>query len=296
MAVDHIKKISSYDRLFDQAQTHQYNLSIRLNPDGLSFAVYSNPHKRYIAIESVSFPEKFASSAGALATTIYLDHIAKTIDEKSWLISEFRSRVIIYNTRVYTLIPEPLYNSDEKDSYLRFVHKLGQDDIVIASKPEAIDSRIIFGINKNIFNEFNSWFGNIKLKHHTGALLESVLPVFKHAEPGNPVIININKKHLDIIALRDNTLSFINTFEWRTGTDIVYFILFVLDQLSLNPGKVHVFLCGDIDEGDENHQLITRYIRNVGFLARNESYTRGYALELIHTHKYFDLLNPALCE
>lgn len=296
MAVDHIKKVSSYDRLFDQAQTHQYNLSIRLNPDGLSFAVYSNPHKRYIAIESVSFPEKFASSAGALATTIYLDHIAKTIDEKSWLISEFKNRVIIYNTKVYTLIPEPLYNPAEKDSYLSFVHKTGQDDIVIASKLEAIDSRIIFGINKNIFNELNNWFGNDRLIHHAGAMLESVIPVFKHAEPENPVVVNINKKHMDIIALRDNSLSFINTFEWRTGTDIVYYTLFVLDQLSLNPGKVHVFLCGDIEEDDENHQLIARYIRNTDFLSRNESYIRGYALEVISTHKYFDLLNPALCE
>jgi len=286
MAVDHIKKVSSYDRLFDQAQTHQYNLSIRLNPDGLSFAVYSIAHKRYIAIESFSFPDKFASSAGALATTIYLDHIAKTIDEKSWLISEFKNRVI----------PEPLYNPAEKDSYLSFVHKTGQDDIVIASKLEAIDSRIIFGINKNIFNELNNWFGNARLIHHAGALLESVIPVFKHAEPENPVVVNINKKHMDIIALRDNTLSFVNTFEWRTGTDIVYYTLFVLDQLSLNPGKVHVFLCGDIDEDDENHQLITRYIRNTDFLSRNESYIRGYALELISTHKYFDLLNPALCE
>jgi hypothetical protein len=296
MAVDHIKKVSSYDRLFDQAQTHQYNLSIRLNPDGLSFAVYSIAHKRYIAIESISFPDKFASSAGALAAAIYLDNIAKAIDEKSWLISDFRNKVIIYNTRIYTLIPEPLYNSDEKDSYLSFVHKTGQDDIVIASKLEAADSRIIFGINKNIFNELNSWFNSVKLMHHAGALLESVLPVFKHSEPENPVIININKKHLDIIALRDNKLSFINTFEWHSGTDIVYFTLFVLDQLSLNPGKVHVFLCGDIDEDDENHQLIVRYIRNVGFLSRSESYTKGYALELIHTHKYFDLLNPALCE
>lgn len=101
---------------------------------------------------------------------------------------------------------------------------------------------------------------------------------------------------MDIMVLRDNSLNFVNSFEWKAGTDIVYFLLFVLDQHSLNPGKINVFLTGEIDFGDENYQLIAKYLQNVDFLTRNEPYVKGYALELIDKSKFYDLLNPALCE
>lgn len=296
MAGDFRRKVSSYDRLFDQSLTHQYNLSIRFNPDGLSFAVYSLLHRKYIAIETFTFPDTFRQSGGALATTVYLDQIAKTIDEKPWLLSAFNQRLLIYNTKAYTLVPEPLYDPTKKDSYLGFVHKTHANDIILESKLQAIDSRLVFGVNAEVFNELNNWFENARILHHAGAMLESVLPVFKHAEPSDAVFVNINKRLMDIMVLRNNSLNFINSFEWKAGTDIVYFLLFVLDQHALNPGKINIFLTGEIDFGDENHQLIAKYLQNVDFLTRNEPYVRGYALELIDKSKFYDLLNPALCE
>ena len=296
MAGDHRRKVSSYDRLFDQSLTHQYNLSIRFNPDGLSFAVYSLPHRKYIAIETFTFPETFQQYGGALATTVYLDQIAKTIDEKPWLLSSFNHCLLIYNTKSYTLVPEPLFDPAKQDTYLGFVHKTQAEDIILVSNLQAIDSRLIFGINKEVFNELNNWFENARILHHAGAMIESVLPVFKHAVSSDAVFVNINQRLMDIMVLRDNSLSFVNSFEWKAGTDIVYFLLFVLDQHSLNPGKINVFLTGEIDFGDENHQLITRYLQNVEFLTRNEPYVQGYALELIDKSKFYDLLNPALCE
>lgn len=296
MAVDQRRKVSSYDRLFDQSLAHQYNLSIRFNPDGLCFAVYSLPHRKYIAIESFLFHETFRQSGGALATTVYLDQIAKTIDEKPWLLSSFNQRLLIYNTKTYTLVPEPLFDPGRKDSYLGFVHKIQTGDTILSSKLQAIDSHLVFGINKEVFNELNNWFENARIMHHAGAMLESVLPMFKHTEPSDAVFVNINKRLMDIMVLQNNSLSFVNTFEWKAGTDIVYFLLFVLDQHALNPGKINVFLSGEIDSGDENYQLIAKYLQNVDFLNRNEPYAQGYALELIDKSKFYDLLNPALCE
>ncbi len=296
MAEDHIRKVASYDRLFDPSLTHQYNLSIRLNPDGLSFSVYSLPHKKYIALESFTFPETFQHSGSALATTMYVDHIAKTIDEKPWLVAEFKNRLVIYNSKTYTLVPDPLFDSDKKAKYLEFVHKVQPEDVVFSSKLQSIDSHLVFGINKEVFNELNNWFPNTRLLHHAGALLESILPVFKHAEPSDVVFVNVSKRLMDILVLRDNKLHFINSFEWRASSDIVYFLLFVLDQHSLNPGKINVLLMGEIEPGDENHQLIGKYVRNVDFLTRNEPFVKGYALELIAKSRFYDLLNPALCE
>ena len=175
MAGDHRRKISSYDRLFDQSLTHQYNLSIRFNPDGLSFAVYSLPHRKYIAIETFIFPDTFQQSGGALATTVYLDQIAKTIDEKPWLLSSFNQRLLIYNTKTYTLVPEPLFDPAKKTGYLDFVHKCRAEDTILVSKLQAMDSRLVFGINKEVFNELNNWFEDAQIMHHAGAMLASTL-------------------------------------------------------------------------------------------------------------------------
>lgn len=296
MAGDQLRKVSSYDRLFDPSLTHQYNLSIRLNPDGLSFSVYSLPQKKYIAVESFIFSETFQHSGGALVTTVYLDHIAKTIDEKPWLVADFNKRVLICTSNIYTLVPEPFFDGSKITDYLEFVHKVSPEEAVLSSKLQSLDSYLVYGVNNQIIEELNNWFPNAPLLHHTGALLESILPVFKHIEPSDVVFVNISKKLMDILVLRDNSLHFINSFEWRASSDIVYFLLFVLDQHSLNPGKINVLLMGEIESGDESHQLIGKYVRNVDFLTRNDPFVKGYALELIAKSRFYDLLNPALCE
>lgn len=296
MPDNQLKRVSSYDRLFDQSQTKNYNLSIRLNPDGLSFSVFSLSHKKYIAVESVYFPDSLPAQGSSLATSLYLDLVARVIDEKPWLLQKFNHKCVVYSTRRYTLVPEPLFNNSLAEEYLYFAHKKVEDEKILTCRINSAESQLVFGIETKIFKELHTWFPEMQLLPHLAALIESVVPAFKHTELSDPVFLNINNKQLDIIILKGNRLAFANSFEWRSSSDIVYFLLFVLDQLSLNPGKVPLFLLGETETGDEHYQLIYKYVRNVEFLKRTESYTRTYAMEVVKSHKYFDLLNPALCE
>ena len=68
---------------------------------------------------------------------------------------------------------------------------------------------------------------------------------------------------MDIIVLDNKKLIYFNSFTYETKEDFIYFLLFALEQLELDPATVRVRLFGAIEEGDPYYDMCYRYIQNV---------------------------------
>ena len=294
MGEDHINRVSSYDRLFDPALSNTYNLSIRPDPDGLSFSVYSTTEKLFLGIESHVFSENAHFKSGLLAQKIYKDNFVKFVDHHPWIKNHFNKTSIIFCNQFYTLLPNPLFDPDKIQEYLRFVHGTDESWHVAKHQLKAMDSWLIYGIHNNFWEEVATIFPNAGITHHIASLIDSILPRFKHSDAETALFLNVRRGFADIIALRENALVFVNTFECPTNEDIVYFLMYVMDQLKFNPEKTPVYLTGYVDEGSHLATLILRYVRNVEFLLCTESASKGYAMNQISTHRFYDLLIPAI--
>ena len=73
--------------------------------------------------------------------------------------------------------------------------------------------------------------------------------------------MNINNSKIDIILISDNQLVLINTFEYSTNEDIVYYVLFCFEQLNLNPENSPIVISGNFSES--TYKMIFKYIRHV---------------------------------
>ena len=88
--------------------------------------------------------------------------------------------------------------------------------------------------------------------------------------------------------LTKSKLLLYNTFEYNTNEDFIYYILFVLEQLNLNPETINLVFLSDVIENDELHSIAYKYIRNVTFGNRNDTFT--YKEEPTSEYSNFSLI------
>ena len=77
--------------------------------------------------------------------------------------------------------------------------------------------------------------------------------------------------------------------------DVAYFLIFVLEQLGMNPEQASVVLLGNIDRGSNLFELIYRYVKNMEFGRRNEYFKYSPVFDLVAPQSYYPLLNFNSC-
>lgn len=289
-------QFSAYDRLFDPAFSEEFDLSIRIEPDGLSFSVYSPVHSQYIGLESLTFPDPVRIKDGPMAGILYSDYLSRLLTTHPVLTKSYRKVCTIFHSRFFTLVPGPLFNDSMAGDYLRFVHKIGADSRILVQNLRSADIRLVYGIYRGLLHEVESRFPDTLKFHETGALLDSLLPRFKRAEAPELIFVNIEYDATGIIVLRGGLPVFCNSFECRTHEDTVYFIMFVMEQLALNPEKTPLFLLGKAGKDDALFRLVAKYVRNIDMLEQSGPHIGGYVTVQSETHRYYTLLSPSLCE
>ncbi len=295
MAGDYLAQVRHHDRLFDQALTTQYSLSIRIDPDGLSFSVYSHQVSRFIVLESMILQNTTAFSSGESAKALFVDRLDGFFNQHPWILKPFRHTCLFINSLNYTLVPHALYDPLQKVTYLEFVHRHVDSEIILDHFLNSAEAWVVYSVHKNLNELLNRHFRQAKFLHHAGTMVETILPRYRHSELRNPVFVNIRTGSFDIIVIKEGKLLYCNSFEWRTNEDLVYYLIFVLDQLALNPENVPVVLSGEIDPESLLYELIQRYIRHVDLIKNPESPLPGISIPNSFGHKFYDLLNPVLC-
>jgi hypothetical protein len=73
-----------------------------------------------------------------------------------------------------------------------------------------------------------------------------------------------------------------NTYSYKTPEDLIYYVLFCVEQLGLNPDTLPVIICGEIELGDANYEILYTYIRHISFTEDNEAHGLKDTLDVSH--------------
>jgi hypothetical protein len=112
---------------------------------------------------------------------------------------------------------------------------------------------------------------------------------------GRKVFLNLRDGQFDLLVFNGNQLVYCNGFHFRTPEDVAYYVIFVYEQLNLNPEETGLCLLGNVEKLSPVYDLLFRYIRLIEFMGRNEGFKYSYLFDEIPGHSYFSLLTPALC-
>tara|TARA_R110000751_G_scaffold282357_1_gene385487 strand:- start:55 stop:654 length:600 start_codon:yes stop_codon:yes gene_type:complete len=194
----------------------------------------------------------------------------------------------LYQNELSCLVPNDLFDENNMADYLKFNAKILKTDYISYDTLSTNDSANVYVPLVNINNYIFETFGSFDYKHSSTVLIETLLQITP-SNTGTTLYINVNGATFEIIAIKNKVLHFYNTFEYSSKEDFIYYILFTLEQLKLDPETIKIVLLGGINKNDELFEIIYKYIRFVEFLKPNYDYTIENNLD--YNHSDFTLLN-----
>ncbi len=232
-------------------------LSVQVTLTGLSFLV-TNPNDDV----AVFFSEKKFNQD--YSPEDILLEIKTMLLQTEALQGDFKKVTVIYATNLYTVVPTPLFDETKASEYLKFNSKIMTNDFVAHDALGHYNITTVYIPYININNYLFDRFGSFQYYHATTILLKSILYIEKHSLD-NKVYLHVINNMFDFIAIKKGALLQCNTYLFKTPEDFIYYILFSLEQLKLNPDSIEFILCGSIDKEDENYKKLYTYIRNISF-------------------------------
>lgn len=230
-------------------------LSVQVSLNGLSFLIAKDENEELSFIE-----ERWTHSTTPDELLIALEKLFLRLPREY----SFSKIKVIYSTPVHTVIPSDFFDESKGSEYLKFNSKILVNDYVAHDQLDAQNLTVLYVPYMNINNAIFEKLGSFDYYHAITLLLD----VFskKHDPRKTEIFIHVRESFFDCIILKQNRLELCNSFPYSSPEDFLYYLLFAMEQLNLNPEEIPVFFCGTISEGDDLFSLAYDYIRNIIFL------------------------------
>ena len=246
-------------------KTSHKNLSIQFSLDGFSFCVTDANSKRVMSLVAYIFEEKVATPEHLLSK------IKQIFNSNSHLQQHFSTINVIHQNSLSSLIPNAYFDENQLASYLNYSIKTLVNDHIVYDDIADLEAKNCYIPFVNINNFLFQNFGEFEYKHHTTVLIEKLLQI-KNTGESLSFYVNVSTTSLDIIVFEGRTIQLVNNFNYDTKEDFLYYILFVAEQLNLDPNTMMVTFLGEIDMDSDLYKIAYDYIRHLDFINQNLSF------------------------
>ncbi len=233
------------------------DLSIQISLNGLSFCILNNVSNTITYLKHFEYEKRFSPFQ-------ILEKLEQIFDSEEVLKMDFMNIKAIFVNDLSTLVPASLFDENNLADYLKFNSKILKSDYIAYDHLSVNDSYNVYVPYVNITNFLFEKFGDFSYTHFSTILLEHVLKKEKNTmEP--KVYVHVGRSHFEIIAMDHQGLILYNSYDYHSKEDFIYYILFALEQLDLNPEKVQLYVIGKIKKDDYLYQMVFKYVRYVDF-------------------------------
>jgi len=279
----------NFDKALDKEASQYYGLSIQLSLDGFSFCVLDPQQKKYFGIQSYDFQHitnhnQLSKALNDLIPTIELLNIS------------YESIKILFETHKSVLIPKAFSETGNLAGHLRLSHQIELTEIILDDYLPVLEAQHVWPFPTIIHDTLLRYFSNAAIHHHGSVLIETLLAQNKNRDEGANAYVYVRKNWFDIVVINGNKLLFFNSFKYQAKEDFIYFLIYVIEQLELNPETVQLTFLGEILKLSQIYDIANKYVRNIGFGNRPQDFKFSYVFDEIPGHFYFNLLNHYRCE
>jgi hypothetical protein len=226
-------------------------LSILVDQGGFSFYLHHDDTSLSRSIEAIFVDDVFQKKS-LNAFQQKLKDICKTYSIKDIKLA--------FANEYFCLVPEEFYDENLKGDYLKFNVQLFEGDQITAEHISAIGAYLLYVPLMNYHNLVLEQVEEFEFIHFTQALLESAK---SKSIPGNQKLkVFIRGNQLDVIAFDGKAFKMCNTFNYTSDLDIVYYILFAIEELKFDQYEMNLYITHNFEE-EAWLELLKRYVQHV---------------------------------
>lgn len=261
-------------------------LVLTLSYNGFELAAFTKAPYTITKIADVSF-------ASAIKDVQELNnYLIQFISENDLSKQHFQNIYINWVGNHFTLLPSSFYEPEKARDLLEFNIGKNPDETVITNDVE--DIKLVYSIPNDIKNTIDKLFPSHNLKHIG---YSTVKLFFNHFQLKNAeLFLNIHNGQTEIVIKKDKKPLLYNVFNTLSDEDVLYYLLFSVEQFNLNPSTVKVAIAANRETSDTLFTAVKKYIKNVDFAVSDKLIIRKEELEKLPHHFYFTSLNRLLCE
>ena len=282
-----MKRIDIIDESFDINSSASYHISLEMSDEGIRYAIMDTIRRKYIALRC----EPFDLSPGLSRE----DQLKKYLERDIYFNGNYKSAGLIYATMNSALIPNSLYGEENKEKLFRFTNPLAENQLLITNRPATIDATLIFSLPAGINRITEGHKIDFKLLHHSIPFIEKSARDAKN-DPGRPIVsAQVFPGFLDVVVFKNGNFELFNSFRYKSVSDLVFYILYVFEQVEINPAKGSICLSGCVEDDSGTADELRKYIPKLEFDNFNRNYEYSYTFGQLKEHHYSNLINVAAC-
>lgn len=198
------------------------------------------------------------------------------------------------HSELYTLIPKSLFNEKSLEDYMnlnfdgqRLIHHEFHFQLI-----EAVDAYLIYALPKETVSFLSKKFKSIRFTHPVASLIE--LNLLRH--PNETMLsLHLYQESFEIYCQIEGQFNYINSFKYTASEDVVYYLLYVMEQLNIDRENCPTYVYGELEPQSELYTMLFTYIRNVHFGERNQHIHYSSVLQEVKAHHHYSLFSQYLC-
>ena len=261
------------DSTFDSLQISNYHLSIELSEKSISYCIVDkNKYRCYLL-----FSQNYESQ-----------NLLKILNEDEFITREFLSKSISFVNFPNTLIPKELYNEKDKKNIFSVNYSLTNEELVI----DELKSKIInlYAIPNTIFQTVKNVIPEAIFRSNSSILINYFLSLNNLQET---MFLFLKDSYINIVVTKGDSLIFQNKFEYQTKEDLLFYVLFSIQQLNFSNEEINTVIYGNISK--EEYNILYQYIRNIKFGNKLKDISCSNEFNNIEEHCYNILYRQFLC-
>ena len=272
------------DDRFDTNQIAESHLLIEVSRDRFRFAVHHSEHDVIMWLEDYHIFSLLAENQ--------LLKSLKTIYQKHNFLSAnyWKTIRLTINATNFTLIPDEYYEADEAAKYLSFAagKNLLEREQIFGFKHSRFGAVSIFGVEKELIGWFREMYPARKITPVPvlGSLIEGIV----QDRNNNGLHLYFEDHYISILYFKEAKLHFCNRFQFRTSQDMVYHVLFVMNELSL-PIEIPVTFYGEITSFSEGYTKLNESLKNIKFALNPTKLRFSQYFDDLPEHRYYTLFS-----
>ena len=236
-----------------------YNkLSLQVTLNGFSYCICDTLNNKIVALKEINFNIFPASSKVE-------DLYWKAFNDYPELKEKYDEVIVLHDSNLNTFVPTALFDEEFMGSYLQYNTKVFETDFFAFDALPNYEMNHVFIPYVNINNFLFDQFSTFNYKHVNTILVSKLLELSKNIDE-KQVFVHFSKNKFEIIVVQNQKLLLFNSFDFVTKEDFIYFLLFTIEQLNLNPEHFKLQLLGLISEESELFEIAYKFVRNVSLL------------------------------
>ncbi|MCF0209897.1 MAG: DUF3822 family protein [Bacteroidales bacterium] len=272
-------KLENLIKLDENIVTNETKLSICLTANGFYFSLIDNKFRLKCLGE-------FTVDLSGGLTQIMMNMKA-CFSSIGIHIFNFRDIRVVFPSERNTWVPYRLYDVAKNKDYVSTTNAVYSSDTIIANVVEKLDAVSVFAYPLQVYNGLKILMPKAHYVCPSQVLAEYAFDV---ASLRNDTFIICKRNGAcDFALFKNGQFTLSNTFTYKTPEDLIYFVLYTMQQTGINSGDVCLLLTG-CEYTEEEQRLLKKFVREVSYANCGENIVLSEEFKSIDIQKYFMVL------